>query len=320
MNRREFVLTLAAAPILLREAPEALARRLGGTPLALVTADQESCVLAVDLASGRVLRRIRTLPDPRSIEGLGGGGAVVAHTAGGAVTLIDGPTLRIRAVLHDFDEPRYTAVRTTRYAYVTDSGRGEVVVVDVRSARVVGRVAVGGPARHLAVWGDRLWVSLGSSAERIAVLDVSRAVRPRLLRTFRPPFLAHDVGFEPDGRRVWVTSGDREEIAVYDRRSGRVALRLAGGAPPQHVTFVGGAAHVTSGDDGTLRVHALPGGRVLRTARVPLGSYNVQECGSRVLTPSLTQGTLCVLDRRGRLQTQARVASSSHDACYVFEA
>ena len=52
------------------------------------------------------------------------------------------------------------------------------------------------------------------------MVDVSRPARPRLVRRFEPPFLAHDVGFAPDGRHVWVTSGDRFELAVYDRRSG----------------------------------------------------------------------------------------------------
>jgi hypothetical protein len=92
---------------------------------------------------------------------------------------------------------------------------------------------------------------------------------------------------------------------------------VSAGSPPQHVTFVGGAAHVTSGKDGTLRVHALDG-RVLRTAGLPVGSYNVQQGWGVVLTPSLDQGTLCVLDARGRLRERVQVARSSHDACFVM--
>jgi hypothetical protein len=37
-----------------------------------------------------------------------------------------------------------------------------------------------------------------------------------------------------------------------------------------------------------------------------------------VLTPSLEQGTLCVLRSDGRMLRESRVARSSHDACFVM--
>jgi len=77
---------------------------------------------------------------------------------------------------------------------------------------------------------------------------------------------------------------------------------------------------VTSGEDGTLRVQSLLDGRVLRTARIPVGSYNVQEAAGWIMTPSLDRGTFCVLDRRGRLVRRVQVAPSSHDACFVMTA
>jgi DNA-binding beta-propeller fold protein YncE len=226
-------------------------------------------------------------------------------------------------VLRGFSEPRYTAAAPdVRHAFITDSGRHEVVTVDVRQGRVVGRVAVGGPARHVSVSPDGriLWVSLGSKADIVAIVDVSRPAAPRLLHRLSPPFLAHDVGFAPSRRHVWVSSGDRGTLAVYDRRTGEVLRRLRAGAPPQHVAFYRGNAYVTSGDDGTLRVHSLRDGRVLRTTRIPIGSYNVQEAFGRIVTPSLQRGTLSVLDRTGRLERRIRVSPSSHDACFVMTA
>jgi hypothetical protein len=79
------------------------------------------------------------------------------------------------------------------------------------------------------------------------------------------------------------------------------------------VTFLNGHAFVTSGDDGTLRTHSL-NGAVLHETRVPVGSYNVQFRAGRVLTPSLNEGTLCVLDAGGGLLRRTRVAPSCHDA------
>lgn len=320
MDRRSFVVGAAAVPFALGSAA-ARAGLLGGTPLALVTADLESGVVAVELASGRVVRRIATLPGPRSIESVLGSSAVVAHTTEGVVSVIDGRSLRVRSVVRGFAEPRYTAVgRTGRYVYVTDSGRGDVAVVDVVQGAVVERVAVGGAARHVSLSpsGGQLWVALGSKARELVVLDVRRSVSPRLLARLRPPFLAHDVGFVPGGRSVWVSSGDRGAVAVYDVRSRRVRFQIAADAPPQHVTFIGERAYVASGEDGTVRVHSLEDGRLLRATRVPEGSYNVQQGWGLVMTPSLSQGTLCVLGRSGEVLHRVVAARSSHDACFVM--
>lgn len=316
MDRRQFVLGTAVA----LATPRSLGRLAGGRPLALVTADLDARITAVELSSGRVVRQIPTLLDPRSIESVLQTDAVVAHSAEGAVSLIDGRTLRVRRVLRGFSEPRYTAAaRNGRHAYVTDSGTGEIAVLDVLRGRVVTRAEIGAGVRHLSLGRSdrRLWVSLGTKAERVAIVDVSEPVRPRLLALIRPPFLAHDVGFAPDGH-IWVTSGDRRSLALYDGR-GSLLRTFAGDAPPQHVTFLGGRAYVTSGDDGMLRVHTL-NGELVRSERVPLGSYNVQHGWGRVLTPSLSQGTLCVADARGRLVSRTRVARSSHDACFVMSA
>lgn len=317
MNRRDFLVAVAGLPISLRAASAALA---GGTPVALVTADTQSRVAVVELSSGKILRSIRTLAGPRSIETVANTG-VVCHTTRGAVSIVDGPTLGVRHVVRGFDEPRYTAAAADgRHAFVTDSGRHEVVTVDVVRGRIVGRVAVGGPARHVSIVasGRIVWVSLGSKAELVAVVDVSRPAAPRLVRRFSPPFLAHDVGMAPGGRYVWVSSGDGGALAVYNRRDGEVVRRLPADAPPQHVTFSGAHAYVTSGEDGTLRVLSLKDGHVVRTTKVPVGSYNVQEAFGWIVTPSLERGTFCVLDRQGRLVRRVQVSPSSHDACFVM--
>ena len=286
-----------------------------------MTADTQAHVAVVDPADGRILCRLETLPGPRSIESVGGTVAVVAHTAGGALSLVDARTLSVRRVLRGFREPRYTAAHPGgRYAFVTDSGRGEVVTVDVVRGGVVGRVAVGGAARHISLdrRGRRLWVALGTKAERLAVVDVVRPERPRLVARLAPPFLAHDVALPPARSPAWVTSGDRGTIALYDAARGRILRRVPADAPPQHVTFHGGRAFVASGDDGLLRVHDAVDGRLLRTTRVPRGSYNVQQAWGTIVTPSLAQGTLCVLDAAGRLRERVQVAPSSHDACLVL--
>ena len=309
MNRRQFVIGAASLVF----APSALAKR---GPVALVTADLESRLVAVDLASGRVLRHVPTLADPRSIETVGDT-AVVAHSEIGVVSIVR--NFAVEHVVRGFREPRYTAAHPDgHHAYVSDAKAGEVVALDVLSGRVVGREHVGALARHITIdrSGRTLWIALGTKAEEVAVVDVSQPARPRLVRRFRPPFLAHDVGIAPDGRHAWVSSGDRWELAVYDLRSGHVLAKPGGDQPPQHVTFAGGLAYVTSGWSGTLRVHHVDG-RTVRTNAVPVGSYNVQYADDRVVTASLGRGDLTVLDKAGRVLYVKKIARSSHDACVV---
>ena len=319
MNRRDFLAAAAAAPFLLAGTPVAFAR-LAPRHLALVTADLESRVVAYDLAAGRIVRRIETLPGPKSIETVGDGTAALAvHTAAGAVSVIDVATLRVRSVLHGFVEPRYTAAGAdSRYAYVTDAGRGEVVTIDLHRGRVVQRTPVGAKARHISLdpHTRRLWTALGFSAPAIVVVDVSDPMLPRVEAKIVPPFPAHDVVFAPGGTRVWISSGTERRLAVYDRASARPLFTLAAGKPPQHITFTPAAAYVTSDD--AIRVHALDDGRLLRETALTEGSYNVTQGSGRIFTPSLEHGTLSVLDGHGRLLARPTLARAAHDACYVL--
>jgi DNA-binding beta-propeller fold protein YncE len=312
MNRREFVIAAAALAL----APQALARSLkGGPPSALVTADLESHVAVVPLRGETPVAIVPTLPGPRSIERVGSA-AVVAHTAHGAISILRPGMSGVRAVVEGFEEPRYTASSSEgRFAFVTDSGSGDLVVVDVIHGRLVARLDVGGPARHISVNRERLWTALGTKAARIAIVDVRDPLRPKLLGRIKAPFLVHDVGFVPGTDLIWLTSGDRRQVAVFNASTARAVRRLEAGAPPQHVAFSGRFAFVTSGDDGTLHTHDARTGERLRAARIPIGSYNVAQGLGFVVMPSLSRGTLCVADSHGRIRRSIRVARSSHDAC-----
>lgn len=298
MNRREFLAAAAAAPFALR------AGRAPG-PVALVTCDAESRLAVVDLRTLRSVGSIETLADPRSVERVGDL-ALVCHTAEGALSIVD--RLRVRHVVRGFVEPRYTAAHPDGlHAFVTDSGRSSVSIVDVRHGTVVGRVRLPGWARHLTISRDgaRVWAGLGSASEHVAVVSTAPL---RHVGNLTPGFLAHDVGLAPDGR-LWVTSGSSGVLAVGDRKQ---AADLA----PQHVTFGNGRVFVTSGDSGTLHVQAHDG-RVVSHALVPIGSYNVQFAANRVITPSLSHGTLAVFDAVGRPLKTLQIAGSCHDACVL---
>jgi hypothetical protein len=316
VDRRAFLgLGLAAVPVLagIRAAP----RR---APLVLATADTESHVVVVSLASGSVLERVHTIEDPRSIESGAGGQDVVAHPAAGAISLLTVHPGHVRRVLGGLGAPRYTAIAPDgAHAFVTDGERGEVVVVDLRRARIVAGVEVGAGARHVTLdpGGRTLWAALGSSAAAIAVVDVSDPVRPRLRRRVHAPFLAHDVAFSPSGRRVWVTAGRVPKLVVLPTGGGGRPVVLAADAAPQHVSFGRGVAFVASGNGGSLRTHDLADGHVRHAARVPSGSYNVTTGAGAVATPSLASGRLTILGRDGAVKREIAVARAAHDACIV---
>jgi DNA-binding beta-propeller fold protein YncE len=320
VDRRGFVLKAAGVPLAFALGSRIdLARAAPTRPHALVTADLESHVVVLDLASGEIVRRIRTAPGPRSIESSRSRVAIVAHTRHGVVSLIRGAPAVVWKELEGFAEPRYTAMHPAgSIAYVTDSSNGEVVTVDLVRGRVVWRTEVPGPARHVSISPDgrSLWTSLGSTAPRIARLDTREARKPRLVTTVSPPFLAHDVVFAPDGAGVWVTSGSEHRLALYRPRARTAHRVIAADAPPQHVAFAGREVFVASGDDGTVRRHALDGS-LLGRASVPLDSYNVTFGFGSVVTPSLGRGTVSILDTGGRVRVVRRVAEAAHDACIV---
>ena len=198
-------------------------------------------------------------------------GALVAHTAGGRLTLVDSD-LQVHEIRGALGAPRYTAVsQDARLAYVSDSERQEMLVaagVEVSGADgVVGRVRSGDSATTSGSTARERACGRLSGARQSASRSRSSDRRPGLVGSIER--LAQDSSAcgARHGRRVWVTSGDRGRIAIYEARSGRLVRTLGADAPPQHVTFMGDRAFVTSGDDAVLRVHALDGAALALRAR-----------------------------------------------------
>jgi DNA-binding beta-propeller fold protein YncE len=318
MNRRQ--LLIAGAALLGGTAPARAAAR-GGTPLALVTADTLDRILAVRLTDLRVVHSLAVPHQPHGIEAVDLlRSALVMSNESGTITVLDAAPPRVRRVLEGFQAPRYAAAGPHgRYAYVSDESAGQVIAIDVPAARVAGRVEVGEGARHITISfdGRRVITSLGSKAARLAVVDVSSPARPRLVQTFPADDLAHDVGFTPDGRHVWISSGAERRLAVHDAATLKLVHRVVGDAPPQHVTFDAAfdRVYVASGDSGTLREYRMADAKLLRTRRVTIGSYNVCAQAGRVITPSLDDGRLTLLDSRGL--RSAQLAPHAHDACLI---
>lgn len=308
--KRTLLLLIAAALL----APASQARVTGGTPVALVTAETLNQLIALDLPSGRVLKRLEMPADPENVEAYGSNAVVVSARAG-AVTLLVPSSLRVRKVIRGFGAPHLAAFAADlKHLYVTDDARGQFVVIDLKRARVIRKIFVGYGAHHLSVSndGNRVWLALGEQAHTLVVLDTTAPTRPRIVGRIHLPWAAHDLAFTPNSRRVWVTSDDRPEVAVFDAATMRQLFTLKAGRPPQHVAF-GRFAFVTSGygNDLSFRLN----GSLRSTVKIAHGSFNVAVSGDLVLTSSLLDGSVTELDgTAGRVLLHERIAPAARDA------
>jgi DNA-binding beta-propeller fold protein YncE len=292
-------------------------------PIVLVTAETQNQLLAVDLHSGRVIRRLRMPVDPENVEAYAGQAAVVS-TRAGAVTLVDPRTLKIQRVVRGFATPHIAAFAPGGdYLYVTDDARGQLAVI---LGGAVLKIFVGLGAHHMAFRPDQkeLWIALGERARSIAVVDTTHPLRPRLVGNLDSHGLAHDLAFTPDGRFVWVTYDDRPYLRIFDVRTLRPVATLYAGPPPAHVRFDDASglprfavrAYVTSGNSATLRIFDWRKRRLVRVLRTNAGSYNLAIDQGVVATSSLTSGTLTLFHGIRRTRSE-RVAPAARDVALV---
>lgn len=292
-------------------------------PLALVTAETQNRLLAIDTRTGRIVRSVRVPADPQSVEAYAGDAAVVS-TKAGVVTRLDPHTLKVRQVVRGFATPHIAAYAPSGdYLFVTDDARGQVASIGADSVK---KIFVGLGAHHMAFSPDqkRLWIALGERARSIAVVDTSDPARPRLTGNLHPRGLAHDLAFTPDGQFVWVTYDDRLYLRIFSARTLRPVAKLYAGPPPAHVRFdnasglarFGNRAYVTSGNAAALRIFDWKRRRLLRLVRTAPGSYNLAIDQGLVATSSLTSGTLTVVHGVRRALSE-HVAPAARDVALV---
>jgi DNA-binding beta-propeller fold protein YncE len=284
-------------------------------PQALVTAETEDRLIAVDPRTGRVEKSVPVASDPQFVATTRSV-AVVVSPGAGAVTLLSRPDLRQLRVIPGFDSPHIAEIAPGgRFAYVTDDASGKLTVIRLSDGAVVDRLTVGAGAHHLAFRpdGGEAWIALGESARTIVVLDTSRLARPRVIGRFDPGYPAHDLTFAPDGRRVWVTSSDSPEVGVFSAASRRLASRVAGGKAPQHVVFADGRAYVTSGYGRRIEAVDSRNGRVSKVAHTPYGSFDLAADRRYIAVASLLRGTLALYSPALRNLRTIRLAPATRD-------
>ena len=297
----------------------AVARSARGGPVALVTAETENELIAVDPRSGRVLRRVSLPADPEYV-GVSGDTVVAVSGRAGAVSLLRWPSLGPMRILRGFGQPHLVAFSPDgRWAYVTDDQRGQLDVISLTTRRIVSRLDVGVLAHHLAVSPDgrQLWIALSETARTIVTVDMSQPARPRVSGRFDPGFAVHDLEFSPNGHEVWATAATLPQVGVFNADTHRLVRRVPAAAGPQHVAFAAGDAYITSGYGSSIEMVSLTSGKILRTTTVPYGSFELDTGDGLVVTSSLFRGTVAVLSGQLHLLRVIRVAPVTRDVALV---
>lgn len=271
-----------------------------GVPVAVVTAETEHAVLEVSPRTGRVLRRVAVTGDPTTLAGPTGP-VVVCSPDAGTVTILSWSGLQRIAVLHRFHRPEVSAITPDgEWALISDSA-GTISTINLTTDRIVDRVWVGRGAHHMAVSPDErsTWVALGETAGTIVRLDSTHPDRLHVIGHIHPRLAAHDLAFAPNGKTVWVTSAAAPYVTVYDAAKSRPVATVPAGTAPQHVAFGQTSptrAYISSGYGGSLEMVDAASHRILHSASLPYGSFNLSVWGRVVATTSLFDGKVTVFN------------------------
>jgi protein NirF len=106
--------------------------------------------------------------------------------------------------------------QTNDIAYVPAVGRHEVLVIDQKSWKEAGRVAVAGQPVFVIARPDgrQLWVNFAPpDNDTVQVIDT---LSLKIIRTLKPGKAVLHMEFTPRGEQVWMSVRDENRVDVYD--------------------------------------------------------------------------------------------------------
>jgi protein NirF len=104
-------------------------------------------------------------------------------------------------------------------AYVPAVGRHEVLVIDTRSWKEAGRIAVAGQPVFVVARPDgrQVWVNFAPPDNEI--VQVIDTLTGRIVRTLKPGKAVLHMEFTPRGENVWLSVRDDNRVRVYDTQT-----------------------------------------------------------------------------------------------------
>lgn len=289
----------------------------GGTAVAFVAAEQASQLVAVDLTTGRVVGRIRMPSGPRNVAATGDlRFLLVTSPRAGTVTVVDSFTQRIVKTFRGFGHPNDVAVESN-YAYVTDSRRGQLVVIELARRRIVARVGVGRQPVSVAV-GDVALVTHRPPNPYLTVVDLRRPRTPRVSGRLAVPAEggARDISEQADSANAYVTGCSSGGVGGIDWGNGRVLWWRKVGGSVRDVAFDyfhGRRVWVSDVHAGEVIALSSDKGRVLRRLRGCPGAGPIAFGGAAWVAASCRNArALAVWDTRRWRRTLVAVGGNPY--------
>jgi PQQ-dependent catabolism-associated beta-propeller protein len=224
--------------------PRGLEARGGRLYVALSDTDrerrgQQDAIVAVDIASGKIVQRFAAGTDPeRFVLSPDGRRLYAANEDAGTATVIDVASNRVLATLVVGVEPEGIAISPDgRWVYVTAETSNTLSVIDTAKLKVVSSLLVQPRPRDVTFSpdGTRAYATaeIGGS---VAVVDTGRH---KAIDTIVLPGSAKPVGaaVSPDGRTLFVANGHANSVAVIDTASRKVLATVPTGRRPWGVAL-----------------------------------------------------------------------------------
>ena len=127
--------------------------------------------------------------------------------------------------------------------YLPAIGRHEVLVVDTRNWKEVGRIAVKGQPVFVMARPDgrEIWVNFAHpDNSHVQVIDT---LSQKVTQTLAPGKVVLHMEFTPRGENVWISTRDDNKVVVYDTRSHQPIGTLPADAP-SGIFFTSRAARI----------------------------------------------------------------------------
>jgi YVTN family beta-propeller protein len=301
-------------------AGDASARAGGGTPAAFVSLERSSQVVGVDLTTGRVVARIRVPAGPRDVAAYQARYLLVTSPRARAVTLVDTFRERVLKVWRGFGRPAAIATDGA-YAYVADVARSELVLIDLATRKVIGRVAVQ-PQPHDVALSDAALLTHASGTRNLTVAELSwNRARVLRLRHFAVGGGAQSIVSQPDSAYAYVTYRRTGVIGALDWGAGTVRWKRAVGTLVEGIAFdyyAGRRLWVTDRARGAVLALSSRDGRILRSLRGCPGARGVAFVGTAwVVAACRDANTLAFWSQRSWKRRLVHVGSGPHGVAEV---
>lgn len=188
-------------------------------------------------------------------------------------------------------------------AFVALSGGGEIAVVDLEKAEVIGRIATGDYPHGLRLSPDETELYVANVEDgSVSVIDTQALSEVARIPVGAAPV---QVGFTPSGAQVYVSLRDENRVAVIDTSTREVTDRIDVGLNPIQMFATPDGAYVYVANQGTdaepndtVSVIDTATGQVVKTLTTGGGAHGVSASadGALVFVTNIADDSVSIID------------------------